>query len=78
MVVDPIHGKEIANATLTMDANDDTHAQKIAQAMFIGLNLDVQEIEEVPQGKGCTHSWVGPSEDFDRIYCEFCGADGDA
>lgn len=24
------------------------------------------------------HEWAGPSEDHDRVYCIWCGADGDA
>ena len=26
----------------------------------------------------CTHEWEGPAEDYDRVYCVHCGADGDS
>jgi hypothetical protein len=26
----------------------------------------------------CVHEWSVPSEEYDRVYCLYCGADGDA
>lgn len=44
----------------------------------IGTEVDEGDEPDPPCTNPEGHEWSQPSEEWDRIYCIWCGADGDA
>lgn len=46
MLTDPDSCEEVANATVSLDAEDDNEAEEMVRRLLADVNFEVQEIEQ--------------------------------
>lgn len=63
MLTDPDSCEEVANATVSLDAEDDNEAEEMVRRLLADVSFEVQEIESADPTPYCSACWAMKAKD---------------